>query len=76
MPTRITPITVFVEDAATAEDLTATNPDSRYLTTECGTLNFHTLIAQHGAGEFTTLYVPRYLHGTFRPPIGGRVYHQ
>lgn len=64
-----TPITVFVKDAAEACNREAHNQaNSRALTTDPGTLKFHALIAQHGAGEFKTLYVPLELAGQTRLP--------
>lgn len=38
-----------------------------------GTLTFHRLIAEHGAGVFKTLYVPLALKGSFKTPAGGEV---
>lgn len=74
MTKHITPITVFVKDAAEACNREAHNAaTSRALTSGPGTLNFHALIAQHGAGEFKTLYVPLALKGKFAPPVGGIV---
>lgn len=70
---RPTPITVWCRDGEQAEDMTATNPDSRALTTGAGTLKFHMLLAQHGAGEFQTLFVPLALRGQFKTPAGGIV---
>lgn len=76
MPKRITPITVFCQDTAEAERLATMFPaDSRALTTACGTLAFHMLLAQHGAGEFQTLYVPVALKDAFKPPVGGLIKH-
>ena len=73
MTKRITPITVFVADKTEAMRRCNLDMDSRALTTGPGTLAFHALIAQHGAGEFTTLYAPLALKGTFAPPVGGEV---
>lgn len=69
-----TPITVFCKDHAEAERLaTMFSKDSRALTSGVGTLKFHVLLAQHGAGEFETLYVPVALKGQFKPPAGGLI---
>lgn len=70
---RTTPITVFCRDAEEAMRLSAADKDSRATVTGPGTLSFHALIAGHGAGEFTTLYVPLALQDTFKPPAGGIV---
>lgn len=72
MTKRITPITIFCEDPA-HEAWLADDPDSRVMRTGPGTLSFHKLIAEHGAGIFKTLYVPLSLKGTFSPPAGGEV---
>jgi hypothetical protein len=74
MPKAIRPITTFTRDEQEAIKLAAQFPqDSRALTSGAGTLAFHRLIAEHGAGEFTNLYVPRTLRGTFKTPAGGTV---
>lgn len=73
MPKRTTPITVFCRTHQIAADASVADEDSRFIWSGPGTLNFHALIAQHGAGEFTTLYVPLALKGTFAPPTGGIV---
>jgi homogentisate 1,2-dioxygenase len=73
MPQRITPITVFCRDTDEALALSAKDNDSRASVTGPGTLSFHTLIAEHGAGVFTTLYVPLALKDSFKPPVGGIV---
>lgn len=75
MPKVIKPITCFTRDAEEAQRLATMFADSRALISRPGTLAFHTLIAQHGAGEFATLYVPTDLKGTFKPPVGGEVRH-
>lgn len=74
MPKRTNPVTVFVCDENEARTLASQFPrDSRALTSGAGTLAFHRLIAEHGAGEFKYLYVPCYLRGTFKTPAGGTV---
>lgn len=73
MSKRITPITIFCADAVEASCLAAGDKNSRAMTSGPGTLRFHALIAQHGAGEFKTLYVPAALKGTFKTPTGGEV---
>lgn len=73
MATRSEPITIYVADAARAAALAKTDCDSRAMLGGPGTLNFHLLIAQHGAGEFKTLYVPLAMKGKFAHPAGGKV---
>lgn len=68
-----TPITVFCKTTEQALELSAADKDSCVTITGPGTLSFHSLIAGHGAGDFTTLYVPERLRGTFKPPVGGVV---
>jgi hypothetical protein len=75
MPQRITPITVFCADADEALRLSAADRDSRAIITGPGTMSFHALLAEHGAGTFKTLYVPLNLKGKFKAPAGGIVYH-
>jgi hypothetical protein len=70
---RIIPITVFCRDTDEALALSAKDSDSRASVTGPGTLSFHTLIAEHGAGVFKTLYVPLALKDKFAPPVGGEV---
>lgn len=67
------PITIFCADAAEASRLAAGDKNARAMTSGPGTLKFHALIAQHGAGEFKTLYVPAALKDSFKPPVGGEV---
>lgn len=67
------PITVFTAHGCEALELAQANSDSRALCTGPGTLNFHKLIAEHGAGEFTTLYVPIALRHLFAVAAGGQV---
>lgn len=73
MPKHLTPITVFCRNAEHALQLSAADPDSRAIITGPGTLSFHCHLAEHGAGVFTTLYVPLALKGKFAPPVGGTV---
>jgi hypothetical protein len=73
MPKVIKPITCFTRDETEAQRLATQFADSRAMTSRPGTLAFHTLVAQHGAGEFKFLYVPCHLMGTFKPPVGGEV---
>lgn len=73
MPKPTQPITTFVRDNEEAVRLAGWDPDSRALTSGVGTLKFHMLIAQHGAGEFKTLYVPLAMRYSFRSPAGGIV---
>lgn len=73
MTKHTTPITVFVTEKTEAMRRCNLDKDSRALTSGLGTLAFHSLIAQHGAGEFKTLYVLLSLKGTFMPPAGGEV---
>lgn len=74
MSTHHQPITIYVADAARAKALAAADKDSRAMLSGAGTLSFHLLIAQHGAGEFKTLYVPMALRGKFALPAGGKVF--
>lgn len=68
------PVTVHCRSEEQARELAAASPTtSRALLTGQGTLAFHLLIAQHGAGEFETLYVAPRLRGTFSSPVGGTV---
>lgn len=69
------PITVYCRDTEHAALLASDNTDSKALLTGVGTLKFHLAIAQHGAGEFKTLYVPVALKGKFMVPAGGTVIH-
>ena len=69
------PVTVFTATAEQAQLLASANDDSRAITTGTGTLKFHLHIAEHGAGLFTTLYVPLALKGKFMLPAGGEVEH-
>jgi len=73
MPKRQTPITIFTANAAEAISLAAQDTDSRAMTTGPGTLKFHALIAQHGAGEFKTLYAPLSMRPLWQTPAGGEV---
>lgn len=73
MPQRITPITVFCRDTDEALSLSFNDADSRAIITAPGSFAFHAFIAEHGAGVFTTLYVPVILQGTFKPPVGGEI---
>lgn len=73
MTKRNRPVTVFTASAKEALDLARENADSRALCTGPGTLNFHKLIAEHGAGVFTTLYVPLEIKPLFALPAGGEV---
>ena len=73
MAKSIFPVTVFCVDRQEALDRASQDRDSRAMIGGPGTLNFHSLIAAHGSGEFTTLYVPVDLKGTFMPPAGGIV---
>lgn len=70
---RITPITVFCKDADQALRLSRADEDSRCIVTPPGSFAFHAHLAEHGAGVFTTLYVPLALKGKFSPPVGGEV---
>lgn len=70
---KVEPVTVFTKTVEKARELAAKDRDGRALTTGVGTLMFHGLIAQHGAGEFTTLYCPIELKGAWARPIGGKV---
>ena len=65
------PRTVYCSSEEQALEMTAADADSRALVTPPGTLAFHLLIAQHGAGVFHTLHVAPALRGKFRPPVGG-----
>ena len=67
------PITIFVASGAEALRLAQLDEDSRALCTGPGTLNFHKLIAEHGAGAFRTLYVAQELRASFKLPAGGEV---
>lgn len=67
------PRTVFCASAAQATELAAADPAGRALVTGPGTLAFHLRIAEHGAGDFHSLYVAPELRGKFRTPIGGTV---
>lgn len=67
------PVTVFCRSDGQTLELSAADKDSRAIVTGPGTLSFHALIAGHGAGDFTTLYVPLRLKGTFALPAGGIV---
>jgi len=62
--------TIFCVDDDHALSLSAEDKGSRALVNGPGSLYFHRLIAEHGAGEFQTLYVPQRLRGTFVPPAG------
>lgn len=73
MTKRPQPRTVFTASAKEALDLAAQDTDSKALCTGPGTLNFHKLIAEHGAQAFRTLYVPVELRHVFRTPAGGEV---
>ena len=73
MMAKVIPVTVFCRDAQQALSLSAADADSRATVTGAGTMSFHKSIAEHGAGAFTTLYVPVALRGSFKPPIGGTV---
>lgn len=74
MAARSEPITIYVADAARAQACAAADRDSRAMLGGPGTLNFHHCIAQHGAGEFKTLYVPLAMRGKFAHPAGGKVF--
>jgi len=76
MAQRTVPITIYVTDAERAAELAAADKDSRAMLSGPGTLGFHLLIAQHGAGEFKTLYVPMAMRGKFAHPAGGEVYQE
>jgi hypothetical protein len=65
------PRTVFCSTDEQVAEMVAANPGSRALTTGPGSLSFHLTIAQHGAGEFETLYVAPAARGKFAPPVGG-----
>lgn len=69
----ILPITVFTPDAATAQKLAAETENSEAIISGPGTLNFHKLIAAHGAGDFETLFCPVEYKGKWREPCGGKV---
>ena len=71
MINRSRPITVFTANSHEAVVMAQVDKDSRALTTGPGTLSFHQLIAEHGAGVFKTLYVPLDLKGKFKTPAGG-----
>ena len=73
MSKRDKPITVFCADAVEASCLAAGDKNARALTGGIGTLNFHSLLAAHGAGEFEFLYAPLALKGKFMTPAGGEV---
>lgn len=73
MAKRITPITVFCQTPEQAIQKARADNSGAALTSGPGTIKFHALIAQHGAGEFKTLYVPLVLKGKFAPPVGGIV---
>lgn len=73
MTKRPQPRTVFTASAKEALDLAHTDTDSRALCTGPGTLNFHKLIAEHGAQVFRTLYVPVEIKHVFKTPAGGEV---
>lgn len=70
------PITVYVSDATRAKQLAAQDKNARAMTSGPGTLMFHRLIAEHGAGEFETLYVPAEFKGKWKSPVGGKVYQE
>lgn len=65
-----TPVTFFTRDVEEAIVLANADPDGQAMTKGPGTLNFHGLIAQHGAGEFTTLYCPIEMVDMFMRPAG------
>lgn len=67
------PVTVFCRDAEEAVALAAGDKNSRAMTKGIGTLHFHSLIAEHGAGVFKTLYAPERLSHQWRQPVGGIV---
>lgn len=67
------PVTVFCADALEAVIKAQDDPSARALTTGQGSLQFHKLIAEHGAGVFKTLYVPEAMRGQFKTPAGGKV---
>jgi len=73
MTKRTTPITCYVANVERAIALAEATPNSKAMTSGPGTLSFHLSIAQHGAGEFETLFVPEALRGKWREPAGGRV---
>jgi hypothetical protein len=70
-----TPITIFTADQEEARLLASREQDSRAMTSGPGTLKFHRLIAEHGAGVFKTLYCPVALKPLWRTPAGGIVMH-
>jgi hypothetical protein len=67
------PVTVFCASAEKARELAAVDPKGCALVTPPGTMAFHLTLAQHGAGEFTTMYVAPELRGRFMPPCGGTI---
>lgn len=69
----LTPVTVYVRDAADAQLMASQTPYAEALTSGPGTLKFHHLIAAHGAGDFETLFCPEEYETLWVPPTGGRI---
>ena len=67
------PRTVYCTTEEQARTLSTNDRDSRALVTGPGTLSFHRLLAEHGSGEFRSLYVAPGLRGQFSSPCGGIV---
>lgn len=64
------PRVVFCQSEHQAQSLAFSDPDGRAFISGPGTLAFHSLLAAHGAGEFTTLYVAPAVRGKFMCPAG------
>ena len=67
------PRTVFCASADQARELAAADTAGRALVTGPGTLAFHARIAEHGAGDFHSLYVAPEIRGKFATPRGGTI---
>lgn len=68
------PITIFTPDAQSARELASASKSAEAIVSGPGTLNFHKLIAAHGAGDFETLFCPVEYKDKWRTPCGGKVY--
>ena len=67
------PRVVYCASEEQARQMTAADAGSRALVTGPGTLAFHSLLAEHGAGVFETLHVAPAMRGKFRAPCGATI---